>query len=730
MQNFFDELSKQAATAISRRDAFKTTGRTIVGLLLNSTPLAKVWAASGAVSTVLTTQAPNIVSGQENLLGVSLPIVNSGLQPLSGVTITAIQLQLEAGDDDYAELVAPTSFPILVGDLPGGIQFFLEATFDPAGLRMGTSHLLTVRGDYVLNGTRVRFKVQAPLVIPGPTAFFLGVNKTDELLLQAQGANGDIVGYFGPKDSNGVAMALDTLLVKSLQGGLSRYNLDDQGRPQQVVLVDGTTFTMNWSSSTNVLLTVVTADGMQNMVGPIDLASFQSAQVATFPVSGSAAQSLVGTPSSTISDTSTAVARIHVNHCRPVDNANVTLRYFPPNHNIPPTDLPATLIAPGTGTYSVAMPTFAAQTAVYQDACASVDKHVSGVCKAAQILGNVCFSIYALADAEIFASCVAAFKPIVLACQLGGGQLGLGRLLGSFCTFLVNIIDLAENGMIQMEPVAQIAGSGTVVGAPVSSYVNGPYPEMTVDFPGIQCGPKCCVPNVEICCANTQCCGVGTICCGTTCCDPALCCGTTCCASGQFCCGSTCQNEPCCPAGQIACGQTCCASGLTCSNGQCVCPSGQPMCGTVCCPSGQTCQNGACTACPSGQLACGQGCCGPNSACCPSSGGPICAPASWVCCPSPSLYCPSTELCCPGGCCSGAGFLVSTPTNPYPDTHAWTCCSVGLLSIQGPCCPPGWNCCPGTPPFGCCPVGQLCCPGGCCPPPSTACGPPGGPNCV
>ena len=250
----------------------------------------------------------------------------------------------------------------------------------------------------------------------------------------------------------------------------------------------------------------------------------------------------------------------------------------------------------------------------------------------------------------------------------------------------------------------------------------------------ITCGSHCCDVGATCCPGPTVdvlpfCCAAGQACCGTTCCAPGVvCCGTTCCAPGQ-----TCQNGTCtgCPPGQTACGQTCCAAGLTCSNGQCVCPSGQPMCGTICCASGQTCQNGTCTTtvCPPGEAACGSGCCNPATvACCPtSSGGFACAPPSWVCCPSPSTYCPPNELCCPDGCCGGFGFF---PGVPNPDTHGFTCCHVGLLSIQGPCYPPGWHCCPGTPPNGICPLGQTCCPGGCCPPPTTTCGPPGGPNCV
>jgi len=283
MQNFFDELSKQAASAISRRDALKTTGRAIVGLVLTSTPLAKLWGGSGAVSAALTTQAPNVVSGAGDILGITLPVVNSGTQAVSGVTITAIRLQLELGDDDYAKLIVPTTFPINVGNIPAGGQFLAEAIFKGAHLRVGSEHLLTIRGAYVLGGNTFRFSVQQEVTIPGPPNFLVGTNKTDNLLLEAQAANGDVIDYFGPKDVNGLALGLSTVLFRTAQGGLSRYDTDSQGRPVQAFLDDGTTFTMDWSSSTSVSLTAISGDGSESVSIPISLPNVPSGQLAAIP---------------------------------------------------------------------------------------------------------------------------------------------------------------------------------------------------------------------------------------------------------------------------------------------------------------------------------------------------------------------------------------------------------------------------------------------------------------
>src|ERR1700731_570628 len=321
MQNFFDELSKKVAITTTRREALKVTGRGIVGLFLSSTPIAKLWGQSATTSVVFTAQPSNVVSGAGNILAITLPVFNSGTESASGVTVTTIRLQLESGDDDYAELLAPLTFPISVGIIPTGGEFLVEATFEKANLHVGTQHLLTVRGTYMVGGVTSRFTINQFVTIPGGPSFFIGTNKTDELLLEARTANGDILDYLGAKDSNGLAVSLATVLGVSAQGAVSRYDLDPQGRPVQVFLTDGTTFTMNWSSSTSVLLAAISADGSRQLATTIELSP---AMVPASLVNASA-NSVSAAPAG-------PVALIHVDICsRPVDNANVVLRYLPPN---------------------------------------------------------------------------------------------------------------------------------------------------------------------------------------------------------------------------------------------------------------------------------------------------------------------------------------------------------------------------------------------------------------
>jgi hypothetical protein len=207
------------------------------------------------------------------------------------------------------------------------------------------------------------------------------------------------------------------------------------------------------------------------------------------------------------------------------------------------------------------------------------------------------------------------------------------------------------------------------------------------------CGATCCDPGV-VCCGTTCCapgqtckngtctsCPAGQIACGSTCCASGLSCsnGQCVCPTGQpmcgtICCpaGETCQNGTCtgCPTGQIACGSTCCASNQTCcfqeSNGLFGCIPSTAVCcptnrgytetcngsfGEFCCPpgccfaefagAGATCCSTYIGITPQGQ------CCGAGWSCCPGVNGGCCPPGT-SCVFSPTL---ARNLCCPGlGC--------------------------------------------------------------------------------
>lgn len=180
--------------------------------------------------------------------------------------------------------------------------------------------------------------------------------------------------------------------------------------------------------------------------------------------------------------------------------------------------------------------------------------------------------------------------------------------------------------------------------------------------PAQACGVTCC-PSPSTC-LNGQCiCPSGhPVCGGTTCCDSGTCQNGTCTCGGSQCS----SNSICCPFGYHGAGAapgpsfcpgnyTCCPSytGPTLQAGSC-CPPGQECCpfanNTGCCPSGTQC-------CPNGF---GSNFCVATGFCCPGACTPnggcagVCLPG-WSCCPGVVISGLNSGCCPPGTTCVGGG---------------------------------------------------------------------------
>lgn len=485
-----------------------------------------------AQAPFFTTSTPGVVSGAGGTLGVTLPVSNSGTVRASSVKITSIQLST-------APLIAPTTFPFSPGDIPAGSTFLILASFNGNLLTVGAHYLFSVRGTYSFGNSIFGFTVNRFVTIPGPPRFLLGINKTDQLLLEAQAATGETVDYFGPKDTNGLATGLTTVLVRTSSGQF-RYDTDSQSRLVRVLNADGTTFNMQWSSATSVLLTATSADGAKQLSVPIDLSNRQFAlshkqgpkstglglrkQVSRASFSGMAALDetagrgralrtsehspgpsvrycsltstlAAGEAMSTAQSDDTGIcgtdACVTVNHCGPVDNATVSVTYA--GSIVLP--LPGKSI--GSGAYDVKLPStgLGSELSNILQGCEAAANALETVCKEVEALGAICLALTATVEGTVFGlECLEGLEPYVLACTINGGTLpplpGAPDINHAFCSFVTGTINLANKLVnstpVTLIPTAALPGFGTVHGQPTETTAGcstqGNCPTMPITF--------------------------------------------------------------------------------------------------------------------------------------------------------------------------------------------------------------------------------------------------------
>jgi hypothetical protein len=108
---------------------------------------------------LFSTGAVSVAVARSNILSVRLPIINTGTGTASKVQVTSIGL-------GTALRIAPTSFPIPLGDMPVGKVVTLGAMFDSSSLTPGNQYLLMAQGIYLAGGVSYGFAVNRYLQLP------------------------------------------------------------------------------------------------------------------------------------------------------------------------------------------------------------------------------------------------------------------------------------------------------------------------------------------------------------------------------------------------------------------------------------------------------------------------------------------------------------------------------------------------------------------------------------
>jgi uncharacterized protein (TIGR03437 family) len=145
---------------------------------------------------------------------------------------------------------------------------------------------------------------------------------TDSRLMYYQAGDGSVVTYFGTRNQDGTAAAINALQIASPTQPAAQITFDSQSLPSLINNSDGSQLWFNWSAPSNPLVTLVSADGssVQTVALP---ATTPTANLAT-----SRAAKERTTASAAQCPSSPSAVYVHVTSCKgtvPEDNAIVTV---------------------------------------------------------------------------------------------------------------------------------------------------------------------------------------------------------------------------------------------------------------------------------------------------------------------------------------------------------------------------------------------------------------------
>lgn len=149
--------------------------------------------------------------------------------------------------------------------------------------------------------------------LPGVTLTVLS-NGNDPLLLSAQRTDGQLVEYFGLRNTQGVPTAVNHIRI-SQGNSISRYDLDAQGRPVRFTGPDNTQLSLEYVGANQVAVTATSPSGSAQVNTSVNVATGSStALIGRRPSAGSCcgtgSSSAVEAPTSTTSPSSTTVLTV------------------------------------------------------------------------------------------------------------------------------------------------------------------------------------------------------------------------------------------------------------------------------------------------------------------------------------------------------------------------------------------------------------------------------------
>lgn len=103
--------------------------------------------------------------------------------------------------------------------------------------------------------------------------FTLMVNSLDPQIVSAKVSNGNLIDFYGKRDSSGIPININKIVVKNKDNKELVYHLDEKNRPVKIITEDKTEFKLEWLSDKRIVLTVLAEGGEIQISTEIDLSN-------------------------------------------------------------------------------------------------------------------------------------------------------------------------------------------------------------------------------------------------------------------------------------------------------------------------------------------------------------------------------------------------------------------------------------------------------------------------
>lgn len=364
-------------------------------------------------------------------------------------------------------------------------------------------------------------------IIPIPTDVKIYINPGDPLLVSVKTSAGDFVEYFGEKDSNGLATALDAITVTSADGDITNILLDDQLRPTRMLKPNGDSFEIVWESDTLIHLSAILEDGSIRVNESFDLSTLTSSSAESLPPKSIGLDGLSNTddrggipaelivPPSFSMDQNITVAPdvsqllVNVTNCGlPVFDAFVEVAVIPFSYAGNPEEgfnVTARYLGGGKYVANIPVTTSSELTLLPSFICNSFADELARVCDFRQTLSDtkaaeLCIMYAAFAGATttpaggltVFAACGSSMAASSIYCA-GAERFDPRKFEARICETVSDVIDRVKGvASYRFYPTVIIAGKGTF-GTEVTDKLpsSGPFPAMFIDADAL------CTPNWE-----------------------------------------------------------------------------------------------------------------------------------------------------------------------------------------------------------------------------------------